>query len=44
MCGGWGKVRDSLDRKAETKASNDVVAVDDNTGEEMFARAGVAAE
>ena len=42
--GNWGEVRDSFDRRAQAKASNDVVAVGDDAGEDMFARAGVAAE
>ena len=41
--GNWGEVWDSFDRRAQAKASNDVVAVEDD-GEDMFARVGVAAE
>ena len=41
--GNWGEVRDSFDRRAEAKASNDGVAVGDDAGEDI-ARAGVAAE
>ena len=37
--GNWGEVWVSFDRRAQAKASNDVVAVED-----MLARAGVAAE
>ena len=42
--GNWGEVRDSFDRRAQAKASNDGDAVGDDAGEDMFARAGVAAE
>ena len=38
-----GVAWDSLDRRQTAKASNDVVEVEDK-GEDMFARAGVAAE
>ena len=34
----------SFDRRAKAKASNDVVPVNESDGEDMFARAGVAAE
>ena len=40
--GNLTEVRDSFDRRA--KASNDVVPVSETDGEDMFARAGVAAE
>ena len=39
----WGEVRDSFDRRARAKSSHDVVAIEDQ-GEDMFTRAGVAAE
>ena len=39
----WVEVRDSFDRRAQAKTSNDVVA-GEVKGEDMFARAGVAAE
>ena len=42
--GNWGEVWDNFDRRAKAKASNDVVPVGDDAGEDMFARAGVAAE
>ena len=42
--GNWGEVWDNFDLRAKAKASNDVVAVGDDAGEDMFARAGVAAE
>ena len=41
--GNWGEVWDSFDRRQTAKASNDV-AVAEESGEDMFARAGVAAE
>jgi ribonucleoside-diphosphate reductase beta chain len=43
--GNWNEVWDSFDRRAKAKASNDVVpAGDEGAGEDMFSRAGVAAE
>ena len=42
--GDWGEAWDSFDRRAQAKTSNDGVAVGDDAGENMFARAGVAAE
>ena len=44
MRGNWGEVWDNFDLRAKAKASNDVVAVGDDAGEDMFARAGLAAE
>ena len=44
MRGNWGEVWDNFDLRAKAKASNDVVAVGDDAGEDMFARARVAAE
>ena len=41
--GNWSEVWDSFDRRQKAKVSNDVEAVEDS-GEDMFARAGVAAE
>ena len=42
--GNWGEVWDWFDLRAEAKASNDGIAAGDDAGEDMFARAGVAAE
>ena len=42
--GNLTEVRDSFDRRAKAEASNDVVPVSESKGEDMFARAGVAAE
>ena len=42
--GDWGEVRDWFNRRAKAKTSNDGVAVGDDAGEDMLARAGVAAE
>ena len=39
----WSEVWDSFDRRQKAKVSNDVEAPEDS-GEDMFARAGVAAE
>ena len=35
---------DDADRRQTAKASNDIVAEGDDAGEDMFARAGLAAE
>ena len=40
--GNWGEVCDKFDLRAKAKSSKDVVAVGDDAGESMFARAGVS--
>ena len=42
--GNWNEVRNSFDRRQKAKASGDVVVMPEEGGEDMFARAGVAAE
>lgn len=41
--GNWSEVWNSFDRRQKAKVSNDVEAVEES-GEDMLARAGVAAE
>ena len=41
--GNWGEAWDSFNRRQKAKVRNDVEAIEDG-GEDMFARAGVAAE
>jgi ribonucleoside-diphosphate reductase beta chain len=42
--GNWNEVWDSFDKRQTAKAANDAPVADDGEGEDMFARAGVAAE
>lgn len=44
MRGNWGEVRDNLDRRKSAKAANDGVDTVVDGGDDMFTRAGVAAE
>ena len=44
MRGNWGEVWDNFDRRKSAKAANDGVVAAAEGGDDMFTRAGVAAE